>query len=701
MSHCSFLFFAAFCFLSLCLPVRFSEKLEIQALENPVKTRIEEKVAAGKYSFEDLMEAGKILLGEKKWLEAQKPLEVAQEIKPRDLGIKKALSRIYQETGQMDKLAALAKSVSSYLLPGGKEDDFYETMLTLSIRLHARENEEFAWSTFLKLFTTLKDKPGRLSRRIQELEPLTYVPFLSRIYQFLEDRKIYDDFLWGRVGDYFLVQGEFSRAVYFLEKEMEKEEFDYVYLYSQALAFYSLRQFTKAHIFSNLALALNKDEKVKSKIKSLQRALEDHSYSFSWDEVRTEADYYFQFSEKPLGLSKLKELLLGSTRNPQSLVAMGKILLGYPEEWQTWNDGRDFLLQYLESSNPDFDLLLECARVLYQKGYIEELTPILGKMEEIDPNRAANSEDYARFQKEVARSLHEDFQLMEARAEDSELKGILKLLIRFNPSLKEPYISLGSLVERQAARYRKSPGVYPQDFQNDVESVIVLFEKSPPRLWGSAQFQYFIGKFYGFLSSSKRQYSREIAHLKRALQKKPKFQAARVGLAQVYLDSGFFRQAFHQAEKALQMENLSDSLGVEARGIARKAYRESASQAYGEENYFLVLDYLQKAYLLNNEEPLDRESSLWYANSLVYAEQFEKGDLYLKGMLKRYGEDPEIYYLLALSSEGVYKLKDAAGFYQKAIDVGEKGNLFVEQCRKNLEHLNEIMRNRALELGNQ
>lgn len=680
------------------LKLSMSESLEIEVIKGSTKQQVEDRVITGRYSIDDLLEAAQILLNEKRWVEAQRSLEVAQQMRPKDLSIKKALAQIYQETKQWDQLDALAKSVSSYLLPGGVEDDFYETMLSIAIRLNAKDDPDFAWNSFIKLYTTLKDKPGRLSNRIRELEELTYVPFLSRIYQFMEGRKIYGDFLWGRVGDYFLVQGDFSRAVYFLDKEISKSQFNRAYLYSQALAHFSLRQLSKAHVFINLALALNTDQEVISKSKALQRALETETYSFSWEEVRLEADYYFQFGEKDLGLKRLQELLLGTDRNPHQLVVLGKILLGYPEEWHTWLEGRDFLLQYANSTKPRFELLFECAQILYQQGFLEELTPILGKMEKIDPKKLQNSEEIEKFQRDVATRLYDDFKLMEGRVEDSELKDVLLTLIRFNPGIKELYIALGELMVRRAVDFKEGSLFYSESFQKDVETALILFEKAPRDHWNSALLQYFMGRLYGYVKSDTRQYSREIAYFKRAIERDKNLFAAKVGLAQVYFDAGFYRQSFRQATMVIEDKKVDQKWSEEAQKIARVAYRAAASQAYAEENHFLVLDYLGRAIALNGGETLDHESSLWYANALVYAEEYEKSDSFLDQMLQKYGEDSQIYYLLALTHERLYKLEDAMIYYQKAIDAGVEGNLFVEQCRQNLEHLREIVAYRDQEL---
>ncbi len=685
-----FKFFTGGLFLAIFSAFLYSETLDIEKAGKSSVRKLQEAVAAGRYSFEDLSEAGRILYQEKKWLEAQRVLEIAQEIRPKDLEIKKALAKIYQVTEQSERLAALAESVASYLLPGGEEDEFYEKMLTVSIRLNARGNQEFAWKIFMRLFTTLKDRPGRLSKRIKELEQVTYVPFLSRIYRFLQDRNLYGDFLWGRVGDHYLVQGEFSKARFFLEQEFRKRKFDRVYLYSQALALFSLREFSLAHIFVNVALALNSDEKVISKTRALKRALQDHPYGFSWEDVRKEADLYFEFHEKTLGLKKLQELLLSTEENPENLIRIGRILLEYPERWNTWSDGRNYLVAYSQVPRAKFDLLLDSASLLYKKGYIEELAPLLRRMEQVDPRAAKESETFKRFRAQVAKTLHRDLKLLEAQSEPAELAEILKLLIRFDASLKEPYLSLGSLMERRADELRQGTKILHENFQKEVQSVTALFERAPRNLWKTKELQYYLGKFYGLSSPSKRRYSQEITHLKRALKEDPQFHKARIGLAEVFLDSAFYRQAFLQAEMALGASKIPEDLLVKARNIGLKSYRESASQAYAEENYFLTLDYLKKAFHLNGDTAIDRESSLWYAHSLIYAEQHNDASEFLSKLLTQFGGDPEIYYLLALSREGVYKLKEAMSYYRKALEFGKEGDLFVEQCRKNLKHLEEI-----------
>jgi hypothetical protein len=132
-------------------------------------------------------------------------------------------------------MAMIAESVSSYLLPESEEDLFYEKMLTLSISLNSKNKPKFAWATFLRLKNSMIKKPGRFTALIKKLEMSVYVPFLAKIYRYLQQNSDYDGFLWGKLGEYYLSKNAHDQADKFLRLEFRKRKFDRRLLYAYAL----------------------------------------------------------------------------------------------------------------------------------------------------------------------------------------------------------------------------------------------------------------------------------------------------------------------------------------------------------------------------------------------------------------------------------------------------------------------------------
>ena len=206
----SFIFFATI-FVSLS-QVYFSQTIKMERSDGLNSLKIEDDLASGKYSFEDLYE-GAIILFEKNELDrAQKLFELASQIQPKNLKIYKYLALIYERTDQQVRLGILADAISTFLLPEGQDDEFYETMLTASIVLNSRKDPESALKTFLRLQATLRNKPGRIRKIVKDLERKAHFPFLAKIYASLLKNNLYDEFKWGELGDYFLYRGDKGQA---------------------------------------------------------------------------------------------------------------------------------------------------------------------------------------------------------------------------------------------------------------------------------------------------------------------------------------------------------------------------------------------------------------------------------------------------------------------------------------------------------
>ena len=209
-----------------------------------------------------------------------------------------------------------------------------------------------------------------------------------------------------------------------------------------------------------------------------------------------------------------------------------------------------------------------------------------------------------------------------------------------------------------------------------------------------SQLHYLRGKLPTYYPKSKRQLSSEIVSFKRTLELKPEHHLARLALAKNYHELSFFRQSARVLEPLviLEISDKNRAYKEEAIDLYIKNNIQSASTAYSNENYFLVLEYMLKALELNNNKLVDLESTVWLGYAYFYSERHQQNIEILEQALDLYGEESEILYLMALSKEGLYKLQDAIALYDRVIKLGPPEDMFVQECVKNMENLQEILR---------
>ena len=657
--------------------------------------RVENELAAGKYSFEDLYE-GAVILFEKNELDRSQTLfELASQIQPKNLKIYKYLAQIYERTGQQVRLGVLANAISSFLLPEGENDEFYETMLISSIVLNSRKKPREAFKIFLKLKATLRDKPGKIRKIVKTLEKKAHFPFLAEIYMSLLKKDLYDEFKWGELGDYFLYRGEKSKARKFLEFELEHEDFEPRFLYSYALILFNQREFPMSQVYINLGLKLNDDPLVIRKLKELQTNLSEYIYDVGTNQVRKEAELLFKYGRKDLGIKRMEELVLLSSQDSKTYFEIGRLLLQYPRNFNTWSNGRDYLVRYSQFDGLSFTELLSACELLFIRSMFEDMASILKTLEQRFPKKSRSSNRMQTFKSKVLDSLKDSIRLFETHSSKNELRQYLYLLIDFDPYLRSAYVRLGELIEDDLKREKRARSLLSNETMKTTDAFLSKLEKQGLRRNPKeSQLHYLRGKLTTYYPMDKRQLSAEIASFKRALELKPSHHMARLALAGNYHQLGFYRQSVKVLEPLVISKKLEgdEQYRKDAIDLYVKNNIQSASNAYSNENYFLVLEYMLKALELNNNKLVSLDSTLWLGYAYFYSERHEQNIELLEQALDIYGEESELCYLMALSKEGLYKLEEAIIWYDKVIKIGPPENLFVQECVKNMENLQEIIK---------
>jgi Flp pilus assembly protein TadD len=679
-------------FGSGALALAFGERLEIERARGVAEDKLRVHAKSGRYSFEVLLDGARILLKQKSYLKAQELFELAREMRPRNLEVLKSLAVIYENTHQKVLMAEMAESISSFLLPQGADDEFYVKMLRALIVQNSKSHQEIAWRAFQKLLITLKKKPGRLHTLIRELERETYIPFLARAYGALRKARAYSGYRWGEIGDYYLVQGDHTKAKKYLQLEMDTPAFDRRFLYSYALTLYSLRQFTLSQVYVNLGQKLCKDLLVLNKLHELQNSLGQHIYALGKQELQKEAELLFRFGEKKLAVERLSEFLLLSPENALTWLEMGEFLLKYPKDYGTWPLGKDYVLRFAHSHQADFQNLLRAATLLYRKQYLEEIAIILRILDKRFADLAAGSKRVKILRKKVLIALKDDISIFEAHGSKADLKHYLLLVLELDPDFLVAILKLSEVFDSQVNSQLGDRKFVSEELKVEIGNFLPILEnslKSNPRI---ATLHFFLGRFKALLSPEQRRISQEILHFKRAIQLNEDYSLARVYLAKTYHENGFLRSALGQLEQ-LKLQTDSDSLELikEVAKLRRKVHLELAFRAYGNGNHFLVLEHIGKALIANQDQLINRDSSLWYASALVHTEQYEKSEDLILRAIKLFGGDSETYYLLALSQEGMYKLDEAIQTYGRAVDLSKPGSLFALECRRNMMNLKQIL----------
>ncbi len=667
-------------------------RLEIERARGATENKLRVDSKAGRYSFDVLMDGARILLKQKSYLKAQELFELAREMRPRNLEVLRSLAQIYEKTQQKVLMAEMAESVSSFLLPRGTDDAFYVKMLTALIVQNSKARQKIAWRAFLRLFTTLRKKPGRLHELIRELEKETYIPFLARIYTKLRDARAYSGYRWGEIGDYYLVQGDHGKAQKYLRLELDTPDFDRRFLYSYALTLYSLRQFTLSQVYVNLGQKLCIDPVVLHKLRELQDSLAQHVYAVGKLELQKEAELLFRYGEKKLAIERLSELLLLSPKNALTWLEMGEFLMKYPQDYGTWPLGKDYVLRFARSDQAGFKNILRGAQILRKRDYLEEIAIILRILDKKFAKRAAKSKRVRSLKALVLEALKKDIAVFESHGTGVDLKRYLHLILELDPGFLAVLLKLSETFDTQARIELRDRKFISDGLRGDIQRFLPVLENAlsiHPRV---ASLHYYLGWFKALMPAKQRRMSQEILHFKRALQLDEDYSQARIHLARTYHEGGFLRPALHQLAKLnLGLKMGAPELGKEVQGLKQTIHRELAFRAYGNGNHYLVLEHIKKVQAANRNQLLDRDSSLWYANALVHTEQYDEAEELLLRAIKLFGADSESYYLLALSQEGMYKLKEAVQTYGRAVELGEPGSLFAMECRKNMMNLKQII----------
>lgn len=673
--------------------VCYSETFKAELSKRDSMMKLQSELLQGKHTFEDLYEAAIILFDKSEFEKSQNLFELASSIQPDNLKIYKYLAEIYEITGQQERLGILADTVSGFLLPEGENDEFYETMLTSSIIMKSRSLPEEAWRSFSRLSLTLRDKPGRFRKIIKILEKKVYLPFLARIYRALKAKGSYDEFMWGELGDYYLFSGDKDKARYFLEQELDHVDFDPRFLYSYALVLFNQREFPLSQVYINLGLKLNDDSLVLKKLNELQLNISEYIYDVGVEQIRKEAELLFKFGRKDLAIKRMEQLVLLSENDARSFFEIGKILIEYPRQYDTWSEGRDYLVKYSKFTNLSFQELMAACELLFKRSMYEDMASILKILQAKFPRESEKSDQLRLFKKTVISALTKSIELFELHASRDDLYQYLNLLIDFDPYLLDPYIKLGGLIEQNLSNELSSRKMISPNTIETTEAFLSKLENyALPRHNQTASLHYIRGKLTTFYPSKQRNFSREIVSFKRCLDLDSNYFLASLALAENYNKMGFYRQSIKVLDDLIiRLSSTDNELLKRAKELHVENNVQSASQAYSNENYFLVLEYMSKALEFNQGRLISLESTIWLGYAQFYMERHTENIELLKKGIEIYGDTHEILYLMALSQEGVYKLDEAVLWYDKVIALGPADNMFVQECEKNRDNLKEII----------
>ncbi|MBW7874366.1 MAG: hypothetical protein H3C47_00070 [Candidatus Cloacimonetes bacterium] len=683
--------------LALFLNVPDANSLRTEVSGNALSLTGANPASSGRYQFDDLMEAATILMAEKSYDQAQEVLEMALYLKPRDLSVFQMLAEIYESTKQSEKLLSLAESVSSYILPQGREDPFYEKMLTMSVILNSNKDPNKAWNSFLRLYEGLSHRRGRQYELIKELENGVHVPFLARIYEYLVSREHYGDFRWGQVADYYLFHGHIEKAKLYFDQELKKPDFDRIFLYSYARILYDRKQFSLCQVYINVAMELSTSEKMTEKLKQLQHLLSAWGYEYGLDEIQQEADLFFRFREKSKGIDKLKSLLLVSTQNPGTLFNLGRMLMEYPKDLDTWDEGSRYLLQYARLVKAPEDNTYLAGELLLKNLRQNELASFLQILKERFPDWYQKDR---RLSTQIAFAMENLLDsarvLMRLGTDDDLVRRYLNTCRELNPASLEVYHMLFEVLNRTFAkeidnRQLLSPKSIEiaERFAYWVEQDAITAHSEVGELYEYA------GRILSMRPRKNREYSRELAFLKRALDTNPSLHKARLQMAKNYLDFDYPMQAAEILERMLDIAKDDQESQKQARIMLIQACRLNAQAFWAQASYFLVISQMQKAIAANDNELVDLESTLWLSYSYQATDAFDKNLSLLKSALQQFGDSAEVWYLYALSWQGSYEYEKAIEAYDKVLSMSDsENNRFASVCRENRDSLKRILQYR-------
>ncbi len=683
--------------LLLISPKPFANSLRTEITGNALSLTGSNPASSGRYQFDDLMEAATILMEEKSYEQAQEVLEMALYLKPRDLLVFQLLAEIYENTKQSEKLLSLAESVSSYILPQGREDPFYEKMLTMSVILNSNKDPKKAWNNFLRLYEGLSHRRGRQYELIKELESGVHVPFLAQIYEYLVSREHYGDFRWGQVADYYLFHGHIEKAKLYFDQEFKKPDFDRIFLYSYARILYDRKQFSLCQVYINVAMELATSEKMTEKVKQLQHLLSAWGYEYGLDEIKQEADLFFRFREKAKGIDKLKSLLLVSSENPNTLFELGKMLIQYPEDLNTWDEGASYLLNYVRLIRAPEESTYEAGELLLKSLKQNALASFLQILKERFPKWY--SED-TRLSAQIAYAMENLLDsarvLMRLGTDDDLVRRYLNTCRELNPQSLEVYQMLFEVIHRTFEHEIKNRQLLsPKSIEIATRFAYWVEQDAIPAHKEVGELYEYAGRILSMRPKKSREYSRELAFLKRALDTNPSLHKARLQMARNYLDYDYPMQASELLERMLDIaKDDKDSL-LQAQAMLREACRLNAQAAWAQASYFSVISQMEKAITANNNVLMDLESTLWLSYSYQATDAFDKNLTLLTKALQQFGDSAEVWYLYALSWQGSYEYEKAIEAYDRVLSMSAtENNRFASVCKENRDSLVRILQYR-------
>ena len=147
-----------------------------------------------------------------------------------------------------------------------------------------------------------------------------------------------------------------------------------------------------SQVYINVGLKLNDDPLVISKLRKLQTNLSEYIYDVGSEQIRKEAELLFKYGRKDLGVNRMEELVLLSNQDSRTYYEIGRILLKYPRHFDTWLDGRDYIIRYSKFDDLSFEELLLACELLFKRSMFEDMASILKILEQRFPKSSKGSD---------------------------------------------------------------------------------------------------------------------------------------------------------------------------------------------------------------------------------------------------------------------------------------------------------------------
>ena len=164
---------------------------------------------------------------------------------------------------------------------------------------------------------------------------------------------------------------------------------------------------------------------VLKKLKELQTNLSEYIYDVGSEQIRKEAELLFKYGRKDLGVNRMEELVLLSNQNSSTYYEIGQILLEYPKHFDTWLDGRDYIIRYSKFDDLNFNELLSACELLFKRSMFEDMASILKVLERRFPKSSKGSDRMKVFKSRVIKALQDGIRLFEIHSSEMELRQYL------------------------------------------------------------------------------------------------------------------------------------------------------------------------------------------------------------------------------------------------------------------------------------